>query len=770
MKQRKLKAENQPNDIKVFSTLKLKADGWQLLSYETEPGAGFLLRDAGQASDRLEILYWQEGATPNAALLVLDGETGNLGIGAANPTDKLTIRGALAFQPAGQDQPDHSEMGIDYDAASQSLRIRTRRGTATALSDDLLTIKQDGEITATGKLNATGGLAVTGSLSAQSIIADSLTAPTVTASTEVSVGSTKLTSESISGKELIATSGLKANSLQANGANQNLTIASAGKGALLLNPTGGCVGIGRTQPKAMLDISTPEDLTGSLLRFSPKYGDGESYHLDVRAETEPGVIRYAYDLMNNGKLFPNNLVLQSGKVGIGTIPKDASLEVNGTVKATAFAGSGAQLTAIKATSITEGVLAVERVPSLPADRIPTLDQLNGQLPVAKISGSLPLDRTTGNLSIDRVSGNLPIARTAGNLPAARVDGVFSQWTTNGAAISYTGKVSIGTTNMEATLNVGGAVRIEGNLMMNADKKIILKGTDDNHGIRYGGEVAFAGQKVDGPVIFGYGSGALGSRDRVKDKEVIALAWTQAGKVGIGATNPDGKLEIKGTAADAIIKFGGTNGDVHHLSSARDIVFNSVKGAFYFRRLGDLPYDATKIAERFADLDKKTDLMSINPTGDVAITGSISCGGKIAIKTHHGLYASARNLQEHLYIVQAAEVAAYEQFTLEMACSREFKENIAELTADEALATLQDLNPVKYDYKDEHAFRQNLGFIAEEMPANLASEDRKSISPFEVIPVLTRVVKEQQRAIAALQATIRAQQTGMQQADFAPLKS
>src|SRR6185436_10079002 len=166
------------------------------------------------------------------------------------------------------------------------------------------------------------------------------------------------------------------NSLQANGANQSLTIASAGTGALLLNPTGGNVGIGRTQPKARLDIATPEGLTGSLLRFSPKYGDGENYYLDVRADTEQGVIRYNYDVMNNGKLFANNLVLQSGNVGIGVIPAGARLEVNGTVKATAFAGSGAQLAGIKAASISEGVLAVERVPSLPADRIPQLDQLN----------------------------------------------------------------------------------------------------------------------------------------------------------------------------------------------------------------------------------------------------------------------------------------------------------------------------------------------------------------------------------------------------------
>jgi hypothetical protein len=104
-----------------------------------------------------------------------------------------------------------------------------------------------------------------------------------------------------------------------------------------------------------------------------------------------------------------------------------------------------------------------------------------------------------------------------------------------------------------------------------------------------------------------------------------------------------------------------------------------------------------------------------------------------------------------------DAGPWEQFTLEMLCSRKFKENISDFTVAEAMTTLQNLTPVKYDYKGEKAFRQNVGFIAEDMPANLASEDRRTISPFEVIPVLTAVAKEQQKTIAALQETVHALQ-------------
>src|SRR3977135_3614174 len=132
--------------LNVDTTFKLNSDGWEFLSYNTKPETGFLIRDAKKDKPRLEIFYWKQDRAQDDTQLVLDAESGNVGIGAVNPTDKLTIRGgALAFQLADLDQ---SEMGIDYDAASQSLRIRARKGEATGLSDDVLTISKDGEITA----------------------------------------------------------------------------------------------------------------------------------------------------------------------------------------------------------------------------------------------------------------------------------------------------------------------------------------------------------------------------------------------------------------------------------------------------------------------------------------------------------------------------------------------------------------------------------------------------------------------------------------------
>jgi hypothetical protein len=228
---------------------------------------------------------------------------------------------------------------------------------------------------------------------------------------------------------------------------------------------------------------------------------------------------------------------------------------------------------------------------------------------------------------------------------------------------------------------------------------------------------------------------------------IKMTIRANGNVGIGTTTAGGKLEIKGTEAGAIIKFGGLGGDVHHLSCGKGLVFNSVTGDFYFRKTN---YD---------NLASYEDEMRIDSSGNVTIKGSIGCGGKIYLKTHHGTWVNANADQSSMR--QAGAPNIHEQFIIEMACSREFKENISDLTAEEALTTLQNLTPIRYDYKGEKSFRQNLGFIAEDMPDNLASYDRRSISPFEVIPVLTRVAKEQQQSIKALQETIRALQDEVQ---------
>ena len=83
-----------------------------------------------------------------------------------------------------------------------------------------------------------------------------------------------------------------------------------------------------------------------------------------------------------------------------------------------------------------------------------------------------------------------------------------------------------------------------------------------------------------------------------------------------------------------------------------------------------------------------------------------------------------------------------------ASSREYKENIIELTYDKALTTLENLTPVTYNYKVDKE-ENYVGFIAEDVPELVAMKERKSLSSMDIVAVLTKVVKEQQEEIEQL---------------------
>ena len=87
-----------------------------------------------------------------------------------------------------------------------------------------------------------------------------------------------------------------------------------------------------------------------------------------------------------------------------------------------------------------------------------------------------------------------------------------------------------------------------------------------------------------------------------------------------------------------------------------------------------------------------------------------------------------------------------------ASSRELKENIHSLTVGDAKKALEGLDPVRFNYKADKE-DESLGFIAEDVPELVASKDRKSMSPMDVLAVLTKVVQEQQKTIYELQKKI-----------------
>lgn len=80
-----------------------------------------------------------------------------------------------------------------------------------------------------------------------------------------------------------------------------------------------------------------------------------------------------------------------------------------------------------------------------------------------------------------------------------------------------------------------------------------------------------------------------------------------------------------------------------------------------------------------------------------------------------------------------------------ASSRDYKENIRNLTIEEAKEALDKLRPTRFNYKVDKE-DEYLGFIAEDVPELVANKDRKGLSPMDIVAVLTKVVQRQQKDI------------------------
>ncbi len=87
-----------------------------------------------------------------------------------------------------------------------------------------------------------------------------------------------------------------------------------------------------------------------------------------------------------------------------------------------------------------------------------------------------------------------------------------------------------------------------------------------------------------------------------------------------------------------------------------------------------------------------------------------------------------------------------------ASSRDYKENISELSTQQALNSFNQLTPVTYNYKVDSE-EDCVGFIAEDVPDLVSTRDRKGLSPMDIVAVLTKVVQNQQHEIDLLKQQI-----------------
>jgi hypothetical protein len=124
--------------------------------------------------------------------------------------------------------------------------------------------------------------------------------------------------------------------------------------------------------------------------------------------------------------------------------------------------------------------------------------------------------------------------------------IFERMRINGA-----GDVGIGTSAPNVKLEVQGDVRIDDNTLY------LRRNNDPNHGLGwFGSGKLFANNNVDGPVLFGFSGGVLGTTN---GGQKVAMSWNKDGNVGIGISDPKAKLHVEATDKPTIMaqsSFGG----------------------------------------------------------------------------------------------------------------------------------------------------------------------------------------------------------------------
>jgi hypothetical protein len=283
---------------------------------------------------------------------------------------------------------------------------------------------------------------------------------------------------------------------------------------------------------------------------------------------------------------------------------------------------------------------------------------------------------------------------------------------NAIYIDSTGAIGFGTATPATALHVLSGK----NVFMRIQDTTALETWD--FGTNSGGDFAFILQATNS-------GGATGTKFVIEP----------SGEVGIGTASPVGNLHIFGPADQDVFNavgpipaIGGNALNFGYSGST----FGVGSGFFNVRPEGVAPNPALYFAT--GDVDR----MMIDNQGFIGVhlDGALGAG-----------FNPVHPIQSQ---TSGAHLTAGGIWT--NASSRDLKEGIAPLDADAALQALAKLEPVNFHYKLEPE-DPHVGFISEEVPELVATPDRKTLSPMDIVAVLTRVVQEQQRTVEEQQRTI-----------------
>jgi hypothetical protein len=93
-------------------------------------------------------------------------------------------------------------------------------------------------------------------------------------------------------------------------------------------------------------------------------------------------------------------------------------------------------------------------------------------------------------------------------------------------------------------------------------------------------------------------------------------------------------------------------------------------------------------------------------------------------------------------------------------SLSMKEQVQSLSSEEASNLIKNIEPVKFLYKQDEQKKENIGFIAENVPKIFTDASHKTVRFLEVVSAMTKVVQEQQKTIEEMKSEINDLKTKM----------
>jgi Chaperone of endosialidase len=206
-----------------------------------------------------------------------------------------------------------------------------------------------------------------------------------------------------------------------------------------------------------------------------------------------------------------------------------------------------------------------------------------------------------------------------------------------------------------------------------------------------------------------------------------------GKVGIGTASPETNLHVFSSSTnDAFVALGEDPDGSTGTQSSFNVGYGGAslgRGGAFLNVRPDSNAVAPNPSLRFLTVNVLR--MIITNTGNVGFGGITSPTNPI--QHNNGAFLSSGGVWTN-------------------ASSRSLKQDIRDLATDDAMEALKALQPVRFAYKADPK-ETHVGFIAEDVPALVATQDRKSLSPMDVVAVLTKVVQQQENTIEELKARI-----------------